>query len=125
MVTGFQGSRERLGEYPVTVADDNAHGPSSGPGRGHLPIIDLGVAAPVPGTSTSTGTRSSRKKRVPDHLARLDGGAQGSADDAADGEDIGAELSGWTCVPVQGMPQLRYSALIRFITRCWSLLITW
>ena len=29
---------------------------------------------------------------VPDHLARLDGGASGSADDAADGEDIGGEL---------------------------------
>lgn len=36
------------------------------------------------------------EKRVPDHLARLDGGAQGSADDAADREDIGAELSGWS-----------------------------
>ena len=29
---------------------------------------------------------------VPDHLARLDGGAHGSADDAADGEDIGGQL---------------------------------
>jgi XTP/dITP diphosphohydrolase len=29
---------------------------------------------------------------APDHLARLDGGAPGSADDAADGEDIGGEL---------------------------------
>ena len=29
---------------------------------------------------------------VPDHLARLDGGAYGSPDDAADGEDIGGEL---------------------------------
>lgn len=65
-----------------------------------------GVAAPLSVLSALDGVpfgqpalalaaqlqRRAVRAGAPDHLARLDGGAPGSADDAADGEDIGGEL---------------------------------